>query len=38
MWISHGRTRSFAAEPWMTARDLVELWAILKNTVANDED
>ncbi len=25
IWISHGRPRPFAAEPWVTVRDLVEL-------------
>jgi HAD superfamily hydrolase (TIGR01509 family) len=30
VWISHGKTRTFAAEPWMTVTDLLELTVILK--------
>jgi len=29
IWISHGRTKSFDAEPWKTVRDLHELRALL---------
>ena len=30
IWISHGRTRDFAAEPWRIVRDLPELTALLR--------
>jgi HAD superfamily hydrolase (TIGR01549 family) len=29
VWISHGRKREFAAEPWMSVNDLLELTALL---------
>jgi HAD superfamily hydrolase (TIGR01509 family) len=29
VWISHGKTRPFQAEPWMTVTDLIELTTIL---------
>lgn len=31
VWVSHGRVRSFAAEPWRSVRDLVELTELLKS-------
>jgi HAD superfamily hydrolase (TIGR01549 family) len=31
VWISHGRERDFAAEPWRTVRNLIELQALLEN-------
>lgn len=31
VWISHGRRRDFAAEPWRVVRDLAELRELLKN-------
>jgi HAD superfamily hydrolase (TIGR01549 family) len=34
VWVSHGRTRPFAAEPWRTVRDLHELATLLKGCVA----
>ena len=30
VWISYGKSRSFIAEPWLTARDLIELLDIMK--------
>lgn len=30
VWLSHGRAKPFAAQPWQTVRDLVELSALLK--------
>ena len=30
VWVSHGRPRPFAAEPWRTVRDLVELTELLE--------
>jgi FMN phosphatase YigB (HAD superfamily) len=30
VWLSHGRTRPFAAEPWRTVRDLHELATMLR--------
>lgn len=33
VWISHGRHRPFAAEPWRTSRDLCELQVLLRQTV-----
>jgi HAD superfamily hydrolase (TIGR01549 family) len=30
VWLSHGRPRSFAAEPWLTVNDLLELTALMK--------
>lgn len=30
VWISHGRVRQFAAEPWRTVRDLLELTVLLE--------
>jgi FMN phosphatase YigB (HAD superfamily) len=30
VWISHGRPKEFAAEPWRTVRDLVELTRMLR--------
>lgn len=31
VWISHGRPRPFAAEPWRVARDLIEFGALLRS-------
>jgi HAD superfamily hydrolase (TIGR01549 family) len=31
VWISHGRQRDFPEEPWRTARDLVDLLAMLRH-------
>jgi HAD superfamily hydrolase (TIGR01509 family) len=31
VWVSHGRERSFAAEPWKAVRDLPELLGLLKS-------
>jgi HAD superfamily hydrolase (TIGR01549 family) len=31
VWISHGRERDFAAEPWRTVRDLIELQSLLED-------
>lgn len=31
VWLSHGRTRAFAAQPWKAVRDLPELLALLKS-------
>jgi HAD superfamily hydrolase (TIGR01509 family) len=31
VWISHGRPKPFAAEPWRTVRDLHELSALLRS-------
>ena len=33
VWISHGRTRDFDAEPWKTVPDLQELLRLLRSTV-----
>jgi FMN phosphatase YigB (HAD superfamily) len=33
VWISHGRTREFDAEPWRTIRDLHELLRLLRSAV-----
>jgi HAD superfamily hydrolase (TIGR01509 family) len=30
IWVSHGQTRSFTAQPWHTVRDLIELTDLLK--------
>jgi HAD superfamily hydrolase (TIGR01509 family) len=30
VWISHGRERPFAAQPWLTVADLLELMTVLK--------
>jgi HAD superfamily hydrolase (TIGR01509 family) len=30
LWLSHGRPRPFAAEPWRTVRDLAELTELLR--------
>ncbi len=30
LWVSHGRSREFAAEPWRVVRDLIELTAVLR--------
>ena len=30
VWISHGRQRDFAEEPWRTVQDLIELLAMLR--------
>lgn len=38
VWISHGKSRPFTAEPCLTLRDLQELWSALKNAKADDED
>jgi HAD superfamily hydrolase (TIGR01509 family) len=35
IWISHGKTRSFAAEPWRVAGDLIELHNFLRNCVSD---
>lgn len=32
VWISHGKPRKFAAEPWLTVKGLPELTAILRET------
>jgi HAD superfamily hydrolase (TIGR01509 family) len=37
VWVSHGRARPFAAEPWRTVRDLNELAAVLTVCVARGE-
>jgi HAD superfamily hydrolase (TIGR01509 family) len=31
VWLSHGRTRAFEAEPWKTVRDLPQLHAMLRS-------
>jgi HAD superfamily hydrolase (TIGR01509 family) len=35
VWISHGRVRPFAAEPWRTVRDLLELHNLLRDCVSD---
>jgi HAD superfamily hydrolase (TIGR01509 family) len=30
VWVSHGRTRPFSAEPWRSVRDLLELTQLLR--------
>jgi HAD superfamily hydrolase (TIGR01549 family) len=34
VWLSHGRTREFASEPWKTVNDLHELLRLLRSTVS----
>jgi HAD superfamily hydrolase (TIGR01509 family) len=33
VWVSHGRARPFAAEPWRTVRDLRELLELLRVSI-----
>jgi len=33
VWVSHGRERTFGAEPWRTVRDLCDLQALLQQAV-----
>jgi HAD superfamily hydrolase (TIGR01509 family) len=35
VWLSHGRCRDFAAEPWRTVADLHELLNVLRDGVSN---
>ena len=34
VWVSHGKPRPFAAEPWRTVRDLHELTALLRSVAS----
>src|ERR1700733_7980407 len=35
IWVSHGKNRRFAAEPWRVVRDLTELHNLLRDCVSD---